>query len=343
MNDIIAPSRKHRILVTDYAWNNLDREKQILETANASLVVAPTGNEDELVALATDVDGILTCWKPVTEKVIRNAPRCQAISRYGVGLDNIDVGFSTRMGIVVTNVPSYCVEEVSDHAMAILLALARKVAFYDRAIKGGTYDLRAGTPLYRIKGKMLGIAGFGSIGRILCRKAKGFGLQVIAYDRKLAKSDNKDGEVESVTFPDLLRRSDYISIHMPLTTETRHLFNLEAFRQMKRSAFLVNTARGDIVNPQDLLEALNNQLIAGAALDVLSKEPPDPSDPLILHARTIVTPHVAFSSEESLEELRDSAAAQVADVLLGRLPNHVVNTEVLRQPNLRAQFSSLPT
>jgi D-3-phosphoglycerate dehydrogenase / 2-oxoglutarate reductase len=342
MNDIIAPSRKHRILVTDYAWNNLDREKQILDTANASLVVAPTGNDDELVALATDVDGILTCWKPVTEKVIRNAPRCQAISRYGVGLDNIDVAFSTRMGIVVTNVPSYCVEEVSDHAMAMLLALARKVAFYDRAIKGGTYDLRAGTPLYRIKGKTLGIVGFGSIGRILCRKAKGFGLQVIAYDRELAKSNNKDGEVESVTFPDLLRRSDYISIHMPLTTETRHLFNLEAFRQMKRSAFLVNTARGDIVNPQDLLEALNNQLIAAAALDVLSKEPPDPADPLILHSRTIVTPHVAFNSEESLEELRDSAAAQVADVLLGRLPTHVVNKEVLRQPNLRAQFRSLP-
>jgi D-3-phosphoglycerate dehydrogenase / 2-oxoglutarate reductase len=341
MRDGSAQAQKRRVLVTDYAWSNLDCEIRVLETANASLVVAQTGDEDELVNLAADVEGILTCWKNVTEKVIRNAGRCLIISRYGVGLDNIDVDFSTKMGIVVTNVPTYCVEEVSDHAMAMLLALGRKVGFYDRSIKGGAYDLHAETPLYRIKGRTLGIVGFGSIGRALYRKAKGFGVQVIAYDRNPdAKSDlAENGEVKFVSFPDLLRESDYISIHLPLTPETRHLFNLKAFQQMKRSAFLVNTARGDIVESQDLLEALNQKLIAGAALDVLSKEPPERDDPLVVHPRTLVTPHVAFNSEESLVELRESAASQVLDVLSGLRPKHVVNREVLKQPNMRAKLN----
>lgn len=335
-------SCQSRILVTDYAWDSLDLEEKVLKKVNASLVVAKTGEEDELVILAADVDGILTCWKSVTERVITNAPRCQAISRYGIGLDNIDVAFSTKMGIVVTNVPSYCVEEVSDHAMALLLALARKVAFYDRAIKGGTYDLRAQTPLYRIKGKTLGIVGFGAIGKALYQKARGFGLRVIAYDRKLAGNPTKDYDVTPVTFPDLLATSDFISIHVPLTAATRHLFNREAFRQMKRTAFVINTARGDIIDPKALLEALDDKLIAGAALDVLSTEPPERTDPLVLHPRTVITPHAAFNSQESLGDLRESASAQIAEVLSGRLPNHVVNPEVLKQTNLRAQFEVPP-
>src|SRR5712692_9591988 len=168
-----------KVLFTDYAWKSLRTEQEILDRVGVSLVVAETGSEDEFVQLAVDVDGILTCWKRVSERVIRNAPRCQAIARYGIGLDNIDVEYATKMGIVVTNVPRYCVEEVSDHAMALLLSLARKVALYDRAIKSGSYDLQAGTPLYRIGGKTLGIVGFGNIGKAVYRKARAFGLKGI--------------------------------------------------------------------------------------------------------------------------------------------------------------------
>jgi D-3-phosphoglycerate dehydrogenase len=324
-----------KVLVTDYAWKSLRLEQEILERVGASLVVAKTGSEDEFVQLAADVDGILTCWKRVSEKVIRNAPRCQAIARYGIGLDNIDVEYATKMGIVVTNVPAYCVEEVSDHAMALLLSLARKVAFYDRAIKSGSYDLQAGTPLHRLKGQTLGIVGFGKIGRAVYRKARGFGLKVIVYDSIVVQLP-EEGDVDQVSFKDLLKRSDYISIHAPLTSETRHLFNLEAFRQMKPTAFVINAARGELIDTNGLLRALDEGLIAGAGLDVLPKEPPDLADPLVRHPKAIITPHAAFNSEESLEELQRTAASQMADVLSGKLPQFVVNPEVLRQSNLRA-------
>ena len=338
MNSSNTPKK---ILVTDYAWRSLDRERRILEKVDATIISANDGDEDELSMLASDVDGILTCWKRISDKVIRNAPRCLAIGRYGIGLDNIDVRSATQAGIVVTNVPSYCVEEVSDHAMALLLSLARKITFYDRAIKNGVYDLRSQTPLYRISGKTLGIVGFGRTAKLLYRKAAGFGLKILACAPRLSNSQLGHHEVEVVTFPELLRRSDFISIHAPLTPDTRNLFDLEAFRQMKSSAFIVNTSRGDIIDANALLKALDEGLIAGAALDVFATEPPDLSDSLILHPRTIVTPHAAFNSEESLEELQETAATQMAHVLSGKLPPFVVNPEVLTQANLRAVFAGV--
>jgi D-3-phosphoglycerate dehydrogenase len=223
-------------------------ESTILEAIGATVVAAETGSEEELVKLAPEVDGILTNWKRVSRKVIGHAPKCKVVSRFGVGLDNIDVSYSTSVGIVVTNVPDYCIEEVSDHALALLLALARRIVFYDRANKSGEYNLQAGTPLYRIKGRTLGIAGFGRIGKMVCQKAKGFGLKVIAYERRPMPSSPLEAEVERVSFND-------ISIRLPLTPETRHLFNLEAFRHMKPTAVLINTARGDIVNRDALLKS----------------------------------------------------------------------------------------
>src|SRR5260370_26640106 len=335
ISQVSTPGLAMKVLITDYAWNSVEPERKILEGIRATLVVAETGSEDELVRLASDVEGILTCWKAVTAKVIQSAHRCLAIGRYGIGLDNIDVECATRMGIVVTNVPRYCVEEVSDHAMALLLSLARKVALYDRAIKSGSYDLQAGTPLYRIRGKTLGIVGFGNIGKAVYRKARAFGLKVIVCRSGAELQSNGEYDVDQVSFPELVEQSDYISIHVPLTSKTRHLFNLETFRRMKPTAFLINTARGEIVDTNGLLQALNDGLIAGAALDVLPKEPPDPADPLVRHPRTIITPHVAFNSEESVQELQTTAASQMAEILSGNLPRFFSNPEVLNQPNLR--------
>jgi D-3-phosphoglycerate dehydrogenase len=329
----------YSIVVTDIAWKGLDVEEGILGEIGASLVLAERGDEKELASLVPAADGILTCWKPVTKTVLQHAPKCLSIGRYGIGLDNIDLEFATQAGIVVTNVPTYCVDEVSEHAMAMLLSMARGLAFYDRAIKGGAYDLTAGTPLYRVNGKTLGIVGFGNIGKALYQRAQGFGLKVISYDPKANENSVKGFEVQLVSFPELLRRSDYISIHAPLTAETRQLFNIQAFRQMKPTAFLINTARGDLVNGKDLLEALDQKLIAGAALDVFSPEPPDPCSPLLQHPRMVVTPHAAFNSQESLVDLRQTAARQMADVLCGRTPSHIVNPQVLAKPNLRPRLA----
>jgi D-3-phosphoglycerate dehydrogenase len=327
-----------KVLVSDYAWKDLEIERSILARVGASLLVSETGAEDELTSLAAEADGILTCWKSVTANVIRAARTCVAIGRYGIGLDNIDVAEATRQGIVVTNVPSYCVEEVSDHALALLLSLARKVTFYDRAIKSGVYDLQAGTPLFRVRGRTLGIVGFGKIGTTLYHKARGLGLKVIVYDPYIDRASLGGFELEVVDFPGLLERSDFISIHVPLTPETRGLFNLAALRRMKPHAFLINTSRGQLIDAEALREALDQGIIAGAGLDVLPIEPPAPGDPLIGHPRTIITPHAAFNSEESLIELRDTAATQMAAVLGGTRPENIVNPEVLKQANLRAKF-----
>lgn len=333
---------QRKILITDYAWKSLEPEQEILRSAGASLIVAQTGLEDELADLAADADGILTNWKPVTAKTIRQAPKCVSIGRYGIGLDNIDVACATELGIIVTNVPEYCVDEVSEHAMALLLSLARKVTFFDRAIKGGTYNLQALTPLYRVKGRTLGIVGFGKIGRTVYRKAIGFGLRILVFDPRLSADTLKGLEVTPVGFEELLGASDYVSIHAPLTPETRHLFGYQAFQKMKPAAFVINTSRGGVIDSAALLRALDEGLIAGAALDVLPQEPPAPDDPLILHPKTIVTPHAAFNSEESLLELQTIAARQMADALSGRMPDNIVNREVLRQGNLRASIKVKP-
>lgn len=327
-----------KVLITDYAWKSLEPEKKILAGVGAALVVASTGAEEELARLAVDVDGILTCWKPVTEKVIRNAALCKAIGRYGIGLDNINIACATELGIVVTNVPSYCVEEVSDHALALILSLARKVTLFDHAVKDGRYDLRLGMPIRRLRDSTLGIVGFGKIGQALCRKALGFGFRVIVYSRQLAPPLLQGYEAEPVSFPELLRRSDFVSLHVPLTAETNLLFHDAVFEQMKHTAFLINTSRGGLIDEQALLSALDRGLIAGAALDVLSREPPSAENALIHHPKIIITPHAAFYSEESVLDLQTTAAVQMAEALSAKRPKYIVNPEVLERPTLRVQF-----
>ena len=223
--------------------------------------MAETVGEEGLKQLAPIADCILTCWKKVTEPVIRSAERCLAIGRYGIGVDNIAVVARRLWESWLPMLPAYCLEEVSDHAMALLLSSARKITAFDRAIKSGIYNLQAETPLYRLRSRTLGILGFGRIGRTLARKAPAFGLRVITYDPLFQKSA-EFAEVESVGFEDLLRLSDYIPIHVPSTPETRHAFNRDAFRLMKRSAVLINTARGDVVDEDALVWALDSNEIA---------------------------------------------------------------------------------
>ena len=328
---------KRRVLITDYAWSSLEPERQVLENVGAKLIVSETGDENELLTHAPMVDGMLTCWKPVREPVIVAAKQCQIIARYGIGLDNIDVHAATENGIIVTNVPTYCIDEVSDHAMALLLACARKVTRFNSAVKSGKWDQNIGQQMYRLRGKTFGIVGFGKIAKALIPKAKAFGLIVNVYSPRTESELIDSLSANKVSFKELIKTSDYISIHAPLTAETQHMFSIEEFRAMKKTAFLINTARGGIVDSDALFTALKDREIAGAGLDVLENEPPQQNEKLLNLENIIITPHAAFISKESINELQVTAAMCVADVLNGILPNTIVNTAVLNQSNLRAK------
>jgi D-3-phosphoglycerate dehydrogenase len=316
-----------KALLTDYAWPDLEIERRILGDAGIELIVAEKKAEPAtLAALAADCDAILTNWVRVPAEVIEAARHCRIICRLGIGLDNIDVATATRLGIPVTNVPDYCLIEVAEHALALILALGRKVAWYHDAAKRGRYALQEGPTLRRMEGQTLGIVGLGNIGRKLAEKAIGIGLQVIATSRSRRDVPT---HVEIVELDDLLARSDYVSLHVPMTPDTKHLINAARLAKMKPSAYLINTARGGLVDVQALTTALRENRLAGAALDVQDPEPPDLSQPPYNDPRVIVTPHAAFVSQESLANLRERVARQVVDRLQGRRPKNVVNPQVL--------------
>lgn len=320
---------KYRVLLTDYAWPSLDLEQQGLAEVDAELVVAEKDKTDaaSLAELAKTCDAIMTNWAKVPEQVIAASPKCRIVSRLGIGLDNIDVGYCTRRGIPVTNIPDYCLIEVAEHALALLLAMARKVSFYHHETKNGRYQLQAGPKLRRIEGQTLGIVGLGNIGRRLAEKAIGLGLKVVATSR--SRKHPVPG-VEFVELAELLARADYVSLHTPLTPETKNSFAAPQFARMKPTAYLINTARGGLIDHVALAAALEAGQLAGAALDVQDPEPPDLSRPPYNDPRVIVTPHAAFVSEESLSDLRSRVARQVATRLTGGVPENVVNPQVLR-------------
>lgn len=318
-----------RILVTDYAWPSLDVEKEILSEIGAGLVVAPDGEEETLTELAKGCDGILTCWAKTTQKVIEAAlPDLKVIVRYGVGLDNIDVAFATQKGIPVANVPDYCFIDVAEHTMALLLSFSHKVTKFDRLVREGTWNIQACLPLRRLTGQTLGLVGFGQIARDIVPKAQAFGMKVVAYSRSLTQEKASVMGVEAVSLDALLEQSDFVSLHCPSTEDTRGLINADALVKMKSTACLINTSRGDVIDEAALLEALEKDVIAGAALDVRCQEPPEVGDRLIQLDQVIHTPHAAFYSSESLVELQEKAAWEVRRVLTGEAPVHLVNPEI---------------
>lgn len=317
---------RFRVLVTDIAWPDLSIERAILDRIDAELILAEQQDVASLAKLAAPVDAIMTNWSRVPAEVIAAAPKCRIVSRLGIGLDNIDVAYCTANKIPVTNVPDYCVIEVAEHALALLLAMARKVVFFDRQSQQGVYKLQAGPPLRRIEGQTLGIVGFGNIGRRLAEKAVGLRMRVLATSR--SRRDATAG-VTFVELDQLLAESDYVSLHLPATAETKHLMNADRLARMKPSAYLINTARGAVLDEAALAKALQLDQLAGAALDVQQQEPPDLTRPPFNDPRVIVTPHAAFVSEESLADLRRRVAEQIAARLTGQTPLHVVNPSVL--------------
>jgi len=318
------------ILVTDYQWPSLDIERELLRDLPGELIVAETGDESELVRLAPKADAILTCWKPVTPKVIDTARRCRIITRYGVGLDNIAVDHATRLGIPVTNAPTYCLDEVAEHAIGLLFALQRRIVRFDRAIRGGSYPGVAFRGMRRVAGRTLGLLGYGNIGRTVARRARGVGLNLLIHDPAVGGLDPEQGS--SVPFEQLLAESDYLTLHVPLTPQTRGILGQAAIARMKPGAFLVNTARGGLVDLDAVLHGLEHGPLEGAALDVYPDEPPDLAHPLFQHERFIATPHSAFYSEESVQTLQRMSATQVKTLLSGGTPENICNPAYREHP-----------
>ncbi len=326
------------VLVTDYAWPNLAIERAVLKPLGVELVVADSGDEDELLRLAPQSDAILTCWKSVSAAVLESAPKVQVVSRYGIGVDNIDVEAATRLGIVVTNVPDFCLDEVSDHVLALLLAWARRIVAFDHSTSRSVWDLSTGRGVQRLRGQTLGLVGFGNTARAVARKATALGLTVLAHTPRFNSSTSLADAEPVAALDELLSRSDFVSLHAPLNDSTRYLIDAAAFRRMKPSALLINTSRGALVDEDALLHALQSGEIAGAALDVLTTEPPPADHPLLTHPRVIATPHAAFYSEQAISDLAQRAAEHVSQVLRKERPRHVVNPGVLTSAVCRAQW-----
>jgi len=320
---------RYRVVVTDHAFDSLDIEREILGGIDAE-VVDGDAIEDLSSALTDDTDALLVLYEAIDDELLEELPALQVVSRTGIGVDNIDIDAATEREVLVTNVPDYCISEVSDHAMALLLALQRKIVTYDSHASGGGWDVMADQPIHRSEDRVLGLVAFGNIARGVARKASAFGMDVIAHDPYLAAEEITEYGAEPVDeLHELLERSDVVSVHPPLTDETRGMISQGELARMNDDAFVINVARGGIVDEDALATALANNEIAGAGIDVFSTEPPEPNDPLLGDDRVIVTPHAAWYSEESLVELRTKAARNVRAVLSGEAPDYPVNTELL--------------
>jgi D-3-phosphoglycerate dehydrogenase len=312
------------IAVTDSPFPSLDPARAALRRVDPELRMAKSASADDILAVAREADAVLVTYAKLPGELLQQLGRCKVIGRFGLGVDNIDIPAAARLGIVVTYVPDYCLREVSDHAMALLLALARKIPFSNRLVQSGRWEVPPIVPLRRLDGQVLGLVGFGNIPQTLAPKAKAFGFKVITHDPYVPAEVTTALGVENTSFEDLLARSDFVSVHAPLLPATRGLINAAAFARMKKGAYLVNTARGPLVDEAALVAALDSGHLGGAALDVVAVEPLPQDSPLLGRDNVIVTPHTAFYSVEALEELQTKCASDVARVLSGEKPVYPV-------------------
>ena len=306
------------IAVTDSVFPSLDPAKAALAKLNPAFLMSKSANADDILAVAKDADAILVTYAKLTREILTELTKCKAIGRFGLGVDNIDLPAAKEKGIAVNYVPDYCIREVSDHAMALLLALIRKIPLSNKLVQGGRWEMPAVVPIRRIEGTVLGLIGFGNIPRLVAPKAQAFGIKVIAYDPYAKPEVFKAAKVESVDFDTLLATADYISVHAPLLPATRGMMNADAFGKMKKGAYLVNTARGPLIDEPALIAALDSGQLGGAGLDVVAAEPLAKDSKLLGRDNVIISPHTGFYSIEALDELQTKCATDVARVLSGQ-------------------------
>lgn len=312
------------ILVTDYDFPDLDIERARAEEAGVDLASTRAETADDVIEAGREAgaDALLVQYAPITREVFE-ALDLAAVGRYGVGVDSVDLEAASDHRVPVVNVPDYCTNEVAEHALALLLSCVRETARFDARIKAGEWDWTAGKPIGRLQGATVGFVGFGRIPQRLVEKAAGFDFAFLAYDPYRSEADLAEYGVEKVDFDELLARSRIVSVHAPLTEETRNLLDSEAFGSMREDAVVINTARGAVIDTEALASAIEAGEIAGAGLDVLPEEPPEGS-PLVDLEEVVLTPHVAWYSEESIVELRETVTRDVLSVLSGAEPRNPV-------------------
>ena len=316
---------KPKVVIAYTGFGDIELEKNILRQIDAEIIHSETLRTPEGQAAAKECDALMVTLDKVTAELIAGMDRCKIISRLGTGLDSIDIPAATARGIWVTYVPDYSIDEVSTHAIALLLALARGIPHLSQTTRNGTWSSAAWGPIYRLKDQTLGVLGFGRIGQATAEKGRGLGLKVIAHDPYADKNAAARLGVDLVDLDTLIRTSDYISLHSALMDATYHIVNADFLSKMKPTAYIVNAARGPLIDEDALLAAVRSRQIAGAGLDVFAVEPLDPNSPLLKEDRIIVTPHAAWYSEQAKLDMRTRGAEEVVRILSGQPPRAPAN------------------
>jgi D-3-phosphoglycerate dehydrogenase len=321
-----------KIVITDYRFPDVEQERRAVEAAGDTLVTGQAATEDQVVELCRDADGVLTVRAPVTKRAIAAMQRCRIIVRYGIGVDTVDVAAATERGIMVANVPDYCLDEVSDHALTLLLMLGRQMISAIALAREDTWAVAEMPPLQRLRGQTCGLIGCGKIGSLLAGKVSALGMKVIIHDPFLTEARAREMGAELVSLEILLARADFISLHAPLNEATHHLLGETAFAKMKKTASIINTARGGLIDEAALLAALDAGKISGAALDVLESETAVTPirSALVRHPKMIVTAHTAWLSVQARATLQLRAIEQVLACLRGEIPYGLVNRELAK-------------
>ena len=329
-----------KVVITDYDYGDLEIEKGILNGVGAEVIPLQAKCEEDLFEVAEDCFGMINQYAWVGRETIQRMKQCKVIARYGVGVDIVDVDAAKDRGILVTNVQDYCTEEVADHSIALWLTLARKLPRYDKATRSGVWNWQTGAPVFRIRGRVMGIVSFGKIGQAIAERARGFGVELMVYDPYISQSSIEKMGCRPVNKETLIRESDFLMMQAPMTEETHLFLSFDEFKLMKSNAIVINTGRGPTIDNKAFYQALTQQEIAAAGLDDPEEEPAkrsswDPKDnPIFSLPNFLVTPHAAYYSEESIRIARETAATQVAKMIRGEVPDYPVNPEVLnRQQN----------
>ena len=321
-----------KIVITDHRFPDVAQERRAVEAAGGTLIDAQTTDEQELRTICSDADAILTARAPITRGVIESLQRCRIIVRYGIGVDTVDVPAATARGIMVANVPDYCIDEVSDHALTLLLMLSRQMISATSLARQDRWVMSNMPPLHRLRGQICGLVGCGKIGSLLAGKVAALGMRVLIHDPYLSETRCREMGAELVSLDALLAQSDFISLHAPLNDETHYLFGEKAFAKMKKTAAILNTSRGGLIDEAALIAALDAGKISGAGLDVLESETAvtPVRTALVNHPKIIVTAHTAWLSVEARITLQAKAIEQALACLRGEIPYGLINRNLAK-------------
>lgn len=318
-----------KVYVTDYEYATLEPEKRELNKIGAIMIPKQCKTEEDVIRECKDASGLIDQYAPITRKVMESLPDLKVVGRYGVGVNTIDVDAATELGIQVLNVPDYCMDEVSNQAISLMLACQRKLNILNSQVHHNGWDYKIAKPIHRLQGQTLGLLGFGRIPKMVAQKAKAFGLNIIAYDPYVTPEVGLQYNVTILPLKDVLQKADIISVHVPLTKDTENLLNEQTLSWMKPEAIVINTSRGPLIDEKALYHALKDKKLGYAGLDVTVQEPIQKDNPLLTLDNVIITPHVAWYSEEAELELKTKVAQGVADVLSGKNAKYLVNRDVL--------------